>query len=123
MTNHSDPAGNEHAAAQEFEAWLRTVCFQAPTKEAYDLAKSAWKQARTSAASLTFPLPSIPEDLSRKIQAAMREDRRELVEALREARPYILSRAQYTHSGAHEATKIIRRIDALLAKEESHGNT
>lgn len=29
----------------EFEKWLRTVCFQKPTPEAYDLAKAAWKQA------------------------------------------------------------------------------
>jgi hypothetical protein len=28
-----------------FEIWLRTVCFQAPTKEAYDLAKCAWEEA------------------------------------------------------------------------------
>lgn len=26
----------------DFESWLRTVCFQKPTPEAYDLAKSAW---------------------------------------------------------------------------------
>ncbi len=26
-----------------FEAWLRTVCFQKPTPEAYDLAKDAWQ--------------------------------------------------------------------------------
>lgn len=35
----------------EFEAWLRTVCFQTPTLQAYDLAKSAWKQAKLSAAT------------------------------------------------------------------------
>lgn len=29
----------------EFEKWLRTVCFQKPTPEAYDLAKCAWKQS------------------------------------------------------------------------------
>jgi hypothetical protein len=29
-----------------FEEWLRTVCFQAPTAEAYDLAKDAWKAAQ-----------------------------------------------------------------------------
>ncbi len=28
-----------------FEAWLRTVCFQPPTPEAYDLAKCAWVEA------------------------------------------------------------------------------
>lgn len=28
-----------------FDEWLRTVCFQKPTPEAYDLAKSAWNAA------------------------------------------------------------------------------
>ena len=28
-----------------FEEWLRAVCFQKPTPEAYDLARDAWKQA------------------------------------------------------------------------------
>jgi len=28
-----------------FEEWLRTVCFQKPTPEAYDLAKSAYNFA------------------------------------------------------------------------------
>jgi hypothetical protein len=31
-----------------FEIWLRKVCFQKPTKEAYDLAKDAWNEAGTS---------------------------------------------------------------------------
>jgi hypothetical protein len=31
--------------ATDFEAWLRTTCFQKPTPEAYDLAKEAWKAA------------------------------------------------------------------------------
>lgn len=30
----------------EFERWLRSVCFQAPTPEAYDLARSAWDEAQ-----------------------------------------------------------------------------
>lgn len=29
---------------KNFQVWLRTVCFQKPTPEAYDLAKSAWQQ-------------------------------------------------------------------------------
>lgn len=29
-----------------FEVWLRTVCFQKPTPEAYDLAVSAWQESR-----------------------------------------------------------------------------
>ncbi len=28
-----------------FERWLRTVCFQKPTQEAYDLARDAWQAA------------------------------------------------------------------------------
>lgn len=32
-------------APDEFERWLRCVCFQKPTPEAYDLAKDAWKEA------------------------------------------------------------------------------
>ena len=28
-----------------FDRWLRSVCFQRPTREAYDLAESAWNQA------------------------------------------------------------------------------
>jgi hypothetical protein len=30
---------------EKFEIWLRTVCFQKPTPEAYDLAKDAWVEA------------------------------------------------------------------------------
>lgn len=30
---------------QAFEAWLRKTCFQAPTPEAYDLAKCAWLES------------------------------------------------------------------------------
>ncbi len=30
---------------EEFEIWLRKVCFQKPTPEAYDLAKDAWVEA------------------------------------------------------------------------------
>lgn len=39
----------------EFEIWLRTVCFQPPTPEAYDLAKCAWDEAKRRT------LQSIPE--------------------------------------------------------------
>lgn len=31
--------------ADAFEEWLRKNCFQKPTNEAYDLAKSAWNAA------------------------------------------------------------------------------
>lgn len=35
----------------EFEAWLRTVCFQKPTPEAYDLAKEAWEYIKPKQAT------------------------------------------------------------------------
>lgn len=34
-----------------FNEWLKTVCFQKPTKEAYDLAKSAWNEALSAASA------------------------------------------------------------------------
>lgn len=33
------------AMSDAFEKWLRTVCFQKPTSEAYDLARDAWQEA------------------------------------------------------------------------------
>jgi len=30
----------------DFEEWLKEVCFQKPTVEAYDLAKSAWLKVK-----------------------------------------------------------------------------
>ena len=33
---------------EKFEKWLRTVCFQKPTPEAYDLAWQAWQAAEQS---------------------------------------------------------------------------
>ena len=35
---------------ESFEKWLRTVCFQKPTDEAYDLAKAAWIEATKTTA-------------------------------------------------------------------------
>ena len=35
---------------KDFETWLRTVCFQKPTPEAYDLAKCAWNAAKVKGA-------------------------------------------------------------------------
>ena len=37
---------------KEFEEWLRTVCFQRPTKEAYDLARCAYKAGMLAAAEI-----------------------------------------------------------------------
>jgi hypothetical protein len=36
----------------DFDKWLKTVCFQKPTPEAYDLARDAWKEARKTARPL-----------------------------------------------------------------------
>jgi len=37
------------ASRKAFEEWLRTVCFQKPTQEAYDLAVVAWQASRKQA--------------------------------------------------------------------------
>jgi hypothetical protein len=29
-----------------FDEWLKTVCFRRPTREAYDLARAAWREAK-----------------------------------------------------------------------------
>jgi hypothetical protein len=34
---------------EDFEGWLRSVCFQKPTDEAYDLARDAWFKAKEKA--------------------------------------------------------------------------
>lgn len=39
-----DPIKN-HLDNYDFELWLRAECFQKPTPEAYELAKSAWNKA------------------------------------------------------------------------------
>ena len=63
---------------QAFEAWLRMKCFQKPTPEAYDLAKSAWQMALVR----SNPLPEndngaiteiIPDDLPEWMIKAMAE--------------------------------------------------
>ncbi len=40
----------------QFEEWLRTVCFQKPTPDAYDLAKCAWIESRKQAESANSAL-------------------------------------------------------------------
>jgi len=37
----------EESLRKDFEWWLKTTCFQAPTKEAEDLAWSAWKHVQS----------------------------------------------------------------------------
>ena len=46
---------------EDFEAWLRTICFQKPTKEAYDLAKCAWEASK--------PNTSSPEQTGQRVTA------------------------------------------------------
>ena len=45
LSGFADRLVDKDDRLMEFEAWLRTVCFQKPTPEAYDLAKSAWEYA------------------------------------------------------------------------------
>lgn len=44
-----------------FEVWLRTVCFQEPTKEAKDLALTAWTNQKDRIATLEKALREIRE--------------------------------------------------------------
>jgi len=45
-----------------FDTWLKTVCFQKPTPEAYDLAKSAWKSHASEIERLREALEDIGGD-------------------------------------------------------------
>ena len=36
---------DSEASLFKFEKWLKSVCFQSPTSEAYELAKAAWVEA------------------------------------------------------------------------------
>ena len=40
------PATPPAGPVSPFDAWLKTVCFQKPTPEAYDLARQAWNAAK-----------------------------------------------------------------------------
>jgi hypothetical protein len=42
---HPDQRSQYQKDKDNFEEWLRSVCFKQPTKEAYDLAKAAWHAA------------------------------------------------------------------------------
>ena len=46
---------------KEFEAWLRSVCFQKPTREAKDLAYVAWLNRSGIIQELTNELTRIPQ--------------------------------------------------------------
>jgi len=50
---------NNDEKREQFEMWLRTVCFQKPTPEAHDLAWEAWQAAQQSAQPNCRPLPSV----------------------------------------------------------------
>lgn len=85
-----DALANEQVQwMQEFESWLRFVCFQKPTPEAYDLARCAWNAAalRQSGAGNTRALLvearhwlnnvsdrcGMPDDLLDRIDDALKE--------------------------------------------------
>lgn len=151
MTNHSSPlpAGDEnakrssvytddchcfeHAAAQQTLEQpevdynglpirhVDTVADvnAAPEKAAASGIPSLSESPSIGAPSAASPLdyPGIPEDLRRQ----MREERRELVEALREARPYVEEDEDGNLRTAKWAIDFLARIDAILAREgEKH---
>lgn len=53
---------------EQFEEWLRTVCFQQPTPEAYDLAWQAWKAAQQSVQRTPEQLDRLHENLDEIIE-------------------------------------------------------
>jgi hypothetical protein len=67
----SEPSRPEYGS--DFESWLRSVCFQAPTPEAYDLAKSAWAESERIATDKqnASPLPAMQSQRRAKIKAAI----------------------------------------------------
>ncbi len=56
-----------------FELWLRTVCFQKPTPEAYDLAKDAWENGRAHGRGDTVMVQPITLEQAKRVieQAGM----------------------------------------------------
>lgn len=47
-----------------FESWLKTVCFQAPTPEAYDLARDAWIEALKQETARLAPVIAAAQEWS-----------------------------------------------------------
>ena len=45
-----------------FDAWLKSFCFQKPTPEAYELAKLAWESCRSAKAELNKKLVEISRE-------------------------------------------------------------
>jgi len=52
-----------------YEIWLRTVCFQKPTPEAYELAKYAWREGRRHGQGDTVMAKPITVDQAKRILA------------------------------------------------------
>ncbi len=67
---------------EDFENWLRTVCFQKPTPEAHDLAKCAWIEARSDLRAKldALMLEHCPDEMSAEQKARWAENQRPLKE-------------------------------------------
>jgi len=71
--------------SEAFEKWLRATCFQKPTDDAYDLAKSAYTASLERAADIAEGVPnewkakgwvveSSASSMSKDIAAAIRKE-------------------------------------------------
>ncbi|MDZ4344109.1 MAG: hypothetical protein U1E51_16945 [Candidatus Binatia bacterium] len=65
----------------------------------------------TEYAMTAAPYPGIPADLARQIA----EERREIVEAMREARVHV--ELTWLHAPTDDVQYLLNRIDAILARE------
>jgi hypothetical protein len=113
MTNHSDkpliPAGNENVAAKIDKARFENApCYMCGYNGPDYYQPSTHKCAAAYHASPPS-YPGIPADLARQIA----DERREMVEALREASELIWQIAP----GYATRSELIVRIDAILARE------
>jgi hypothetical protein len=106
----------------EFEVWLRTVCFQKPPEHAYDLAKSAWIAALSQSALDIQALKNENEVLRGQVI----EECAKACDALPDNKYYHpLSERQETYEhgrdkGIKECAKAIRaKYQALHAEEVS----
>jgi len=96
----------------DFENWLRSVCFQEPTKEAYDLAKSAWskcdKQIEILKKELMLLQSSFDDRL--RINDLQSKDKDILEKKLREARETIkyIEGIRYSHIGCAVHNRVAR---------------
>ncbi len=53
--------------SERFEVWLRTVCLQKPTPEAYDLAKDAWENGRVHGRGDTVMVQPITIEQAKRV--------------------------------------------------------